>query len=784
MTRTADHSRTAAWWRVVAPACFVLLFSGLPLLGQSPEGMVVSRVEFLGLETVSEDYVRGLVKTRENQPFSVSQAREDANELLRSRKFLAARVTPAIEDGAIVAVFEVREKPTISSVRFLGNSVFTDEQLSSELQKLGLIEGNPLDEYQANIGREEILRMYREEGYGQVQVDFDRDLAREQQDILYKIDEGRRIRVRDVRFRGNDSIAKGELRSKVATQTVLWPFRKGVFDEEQADRDALNLQRFYRSRGYLDARVGYLLEDQTASDSDVSVVFVIEEGTLYSLTDVVIDGNGIFDEQRIRAAIQTSVGGAADREILNQDARRIELLYGEVGYIDTSVAANFEFTEESGVAVARFEITESPQYRFGRITIRGNETTQDRVIRRELKFFPQEPYNVRETALAERRLRETSLFTRATITPSLPDGELREALVEVEEGQHVNILFGVGVSTDNGIIGSVTIDNKNFDIFDWPRTFEEFATGQAFRGAGQRMRIQLEPGRELSRFRIDFTEPYLMDKPIRLDTSAYLFQRDREGYQEERLGFQIGVSKRFEGGILDRWAAEGTLRIENVDISEADALAPSDVREVRGDTILTSVRVGLVRDTTDSRLFPTEGYRLKLSYEQVGALGGDYTYGRPSAGITYYKTMAQDAFERKSVLALRADAAYIVGDAPVFDRFYAGGFGSLRGFSFRGVSPRKGILDTPVGGDFILLTAAEYSFPLYGENVRGVTFLDMGTVEKGLEIKDWRASVGFGLRVNVDYLGPVPLVFDFGFPIADAEDDDRQVFNFSFGASF
>ncbi|MGE3181915.1 MAG: outer membrane protein assembly factor BamA [Phycisphaerae bacterium] len=784
MTRAAVSSRFAGYRLFVALVFSFLVLVPHVAIAQAPEGLNVARVEFVGLETVSEDYTRGLVKTRENQPFSVDQAREDANELLRSRKFLAARVTPVIEDGNVVAVFEVREKPTISSLTFLGNTVFTEQQLEEELQKLGLIAGNPLDEYQANIGREEILRMYREEGYGQVQVEFDRDLARNEQRITYEITEGPRIRVRHVVFRGNDAFAKGELRSKVATQTVLWPFRNGAFDEEQADRDALNLQRFYRAKGYLDARVGYLLEDQTEADNDVSVVFVIEEGQLYSLQSVEITGNEIFDEARIRAEIQLAEGAPADRDILTQDARRIELLYGEVGYIDTTVNANFEFTEDSGVAVAKIVISESPQYRFGRITIRGNETTQDRVIRRELQFFPQEPYNVRETALAQRRLRETGLFTRAAITPSLPDGEFREALVEVEEGQHVNLLFGVGVSTDNGVIGSITIDNKNFDLFDWPRTFEEFLSGQAFRGAGQHLRIQLEPGVELSRFRIDFTEPYLADKPIRLDSSLYLFEREREGYQEGRTGFQIGLSKRFEGGILDRWAAEGTFRIENVDVSDVDALAPSDIRDARGNSFLTSVRVGLVRDTTDSRLFPTEGYRLKLSYEQIGALGGDYTYGRPSAGITYYKTLSQDAFERKSVLALRADAAYIVGDAPVFDRFYGGGFGSLRGFSFRGVSPRAGILDTPVGGDFILLTAAEYSFPLYGENVRGVTFLDMGTVEEGLEIRDWRASVGFGLRVNIDYLGPVPLVFDFGFPIARADEDDRQVFNFSFGASF
>jgi len=127
---------------------------------------------------------------------------------------------------------------------------------------------------------------------------------------------------------------------------------------------------------------------------------------------------------------------------------------------------------------------------------------------------------------------------------------------------------------------------------------------------------------------------------------------------------------------------------------------------------------------------------------------------------------------------------YITGDAPVFERFYAGGFGSMRGFAFRGISPREGIKKNRVGGDYILLTGGEYSFPLYGKTFRGVTFVDMGTVEADFGISSWRVAAGFGLRVQVDFFGPVPIVFDFGFPLIKTDRDNTQVFNFAFGASF
>ena len=187
---------------------------------------------------------------------------------------------------------------------------------------------------------------------------------------------------------------------------------------------------------------------------------------------------------------------------------------------------------------------------------------------------------------------------------------------------------------------------------------------------------------------------------------------------------------------------------------------------------------------TDSRVFPTQGYRFSVSWEQAGLLGGDYDFGKPAISYAWYKTVKTDILDRKSVLAVRADTAYIVGDAPVFERYYAGGFGSLRGFSFRGISPRDGVKHNRVGGDFIFLTGGEYSFPLYGKMFRGVTFLDMGTVEKSLGITTWRAAVGLGLRVQVDFFGPVPIVFDFGFPIAVGDRDNTQIFNFAFGASF
>lgn len=750
------------------------------------EGRVVEAVRLDGLQAISEGFVRRIIKTRAEQPFVRQQLQQDVRDLLQTRKFIDVRAETDAGATGVVVTFRLLEKPTIVSVDIEGNRALTDDKLYDEVT---VVAGGVLDMFEVTRSLESLRLRYREEGYYYAEVTLDQDLLESSNQVVFRVTEGPRVRVREIVFEGVRAFSEVQLRLKVKSNTALWIFRTGALDEEQADRDALAIQDFYRDAGHLDARVGYRLDFDEVSREDLTLVFVVEEGDQYRIRNLNVSGAETFEEARIREEFLLAPGAVLRREELDHDVKAVQTLYGEIGFVDVVVNADYEFAEEPGLVDLFFEINENARSKFGRITVRGNTNTKDEVVRRELRFFPGEDYNVVKTRQAERRLRDTGLFSKATITPLQDVDGFREALVEVEEAQNITFLIGAAVSTDSGLVGTLTLENRNFDLFDLPvgrgRDFwSEVIRGQAFRGAGQRLRLQAEPGSELSRFRIDFTEPYLFDLPLRFDTSLYLFSRGRDGYDEQRLGFQFGFSRRFESGLLKDWAGEVAFRFENVGIDDLQALAANDIRDARGDNFLTSLKLTIVRDTTDSRLFPTEGYRFSLGWEQVGAFGGDEFFGKPLASFNYYHTVDTDVFDRKSVLAFRTDVGYIAGEAPVYERFYGGGFGSIRGFSFRSVSPDQGIFNNRVGGDFILLTGAEYSFPLFAETVRGVTFIDMGTVEEEFTIEDWRVSVGFGLRIAVPFFGPVPIVLDFGFPIAEGDNDDTQVFNFSFGASF
>jgi len=796
-------ARTRARWTLAATV--VLLGFGMSVPAQVPanapddvpppplpepppselDGLIVRELRIEGLQAVDEAYVRNQMRTAPGTTFSTEQLQRDIGRLLRTGRFLDIRPEPVRVDDQVVLTVRIIEKPQVAAVVFEGNSEFKDKDLR---EALTFAEGDPLDLYEVQSGQEAIERLYREKGYAYAQVEFDETVLREEQRVVYRIVENQRVRVRKIRYVGNVTYPDGELTGQIETNTYLPIFRTGEFDPERVERDAAKLQTYYRERGFLDAEVGYELEFRDVARENLEIIFRISEGQRYTIREIRFEGNEVLDEEELLAAMQLRTGDPLVQSRLLADVRAIETAYGSRGYIYARVVPNWVFAEEAGQVVLTIAITEGELFRIGWIEVKGNMRTREKVVRRELRFFPEEIYDITKTRAAENRLEKLPLFTEATIEPIEPDPaapNVRDVLVSVEENPRTShFIAGLGASSDSGVVGNIVLENTNFDLGRWPRTWEEFFRGRAFRGAGQTFRIQLEPGTEFNRFRIDFREPYLMDKPIGLGTSFYLFERGRDGYDEERIGGQVSLDRTFEEGILTDWVGEIALRAEYVRVSDREAFAAKDIRDVEGGNYLSSVKLSLMHDTTDSQFNPSTGHRLHVSYEQAGAMGGDFYHGQLSSGYTQHWTVAIDDQDRRSVVSARVRGGQIIGDAPVFERFYAGGIGSMRGFDFRGISPRDGLRKNRVGGDFLLLGGGEYSFPLFGKALRGVFFADMGTVEENFGLSSWRAAVGAGLRVTLDMFGTVPMEFDFALPVSKDGDDDTRIFSFFIGLPF
>jgi outer membrane protein insertion porin family len=353
--------------------------------------------------------------------------------------------------------------------------------------------------------------------------------------------------------------------------------------------------------------------------------------------------------------------------------------------------------------------------------------------------------------------------------------------LRAEEGQTGKLMFGVGVNSDAGLVGSIILDEQNFDWRRWPTSWEDIANGTAFRGDGERFRLELVPGTEVQRYMVTYQDPFCMfleDKPVGLGLNGFYYQRFYPEWEEQRAGGRVSLGYQFTRDLT------GTLafRAQDVRISNPEFLTVPDLNVVLGHTQLYGFQAGLAHDTRDNQFLATEGHLLQASFEEVV---GSFSY--PHAEITFnqfFKLYERADLSGRHVLSLSTTVGISGDDTPIYERYYGGGFSTIRGFMFRGVSPRDPTTGMVVGGDFEWLNSIQYLFPITADDMlRGVVFVDGGTIQASSREWDheFRVAPGFGLRITVPMMGPAPIALDFAFPINAQPGDEKQVFSFFVG---
>ncbi|WP_425617684.1 BamA/TamA family outer membrane protein [Anatilimnocola sp. NA78] len=350
--------------------------------------------------------------------------------------------------------------------------------------------------------------------------------------------------------------------------------------------------------------------------------------------------------------------------------------------------------------------------------------------------------------------------------------------VFVEETRTGRFMFGVAVNSDAGVTGQITIDERNFDYARPATSWEDFANGTAWRGAGQGFRLEAQPGSQVQRYLISFTEPYFMNSNVSFSASAFYFDRGYYDYSESRYGGRLAWGYR----LTPDMSITGALRAENVNIFNPRVNTVQELNDALGKSDLFTGKVSLTHDTRDLPFMPTEGHMIELSYEQ--AFGSfDFPRGEVS-WYQYFMLHERPDGSGRHTIAVSSRLGFSGSQTPIYENYFAGGFSTMRGFSFRGASPIEN--GVRVGGEFQFLNSVEYFFPLTADDmVKGTVFCDFGTVERDIAVRpdNFRVAPGFGLRINVPALGPAPLALDFAFPVASATGDDEQIFSFFFGLS-
>ena len=350
-----------------------------------------------------------------------------------------------------------------------------------------------------------------------------------------------------------------------------------------------------------------------------------------------------------------------------------------------------------------------------------------------------------------------------------------DVYVDLEETQTGRFLLGVGVNSSAGIVGQIMLDERNFNWRRFPSSWQDVVDGTAWRGGGQRLRIEAAPGSEVQRYLINFQEPFLMNTPVALGLGASYYSRRFNDWNEQRMGGRISLGYQWvQSDVSTSFAYRG----ENVNISNISNPAEPQLSGVVGDNALHGFRVAVVNDTRDSAFLATQGHRFELWGE--GVIG---TFDYPRGGIDlrkYFLVRERPDHSGRHVVSASTKMQWTGSNTPVYDQFFAGGFATMRGFDFRGASPVSN--GVQVGGEFMWINSVEYMFPITADGMlHGVAFCDFGTVEPTIALDDFRVAPGFGLRITVPAMGPAPIALDFAWPVVRADTDELQVFSFNIG---
>jgi outer membrane protein insertion porin family len=373
-----------------------------------------------------------------------------------------------------------------------------------------------------------------------------------------------------------------------------------------------------------------------------------------------------------------------------------------------------------------------------------------------------------------------------------PGGGTMETLpftIQTEEAMTGRLQLGVGINSDAGLVGSLTLDEQNFDWTRWPSSWEDIRDGTAFRGAGQRFRIQAMPGiatiagtQPAQQYSVTFQDPYMFDTQVSLGLMGFYYDRIYTEYTDQRLGGRIALGYQ----LTPDFSATVAYRGQSIRILNPIDPALSVFQGILNRNLAShGFALTLTENKRDSDFMPTEGYFVEANFEEVL---GSFQYPHAELDARKYFTLFQrpDCSGRQ-VLTVAGRVGFTGDNTPIYDRYYIGGFSTLRGFQFRGASPS--VIDSAgqtvmVGGDFEVLGSIEYNYPITADDMlRGVVFCDTGTVEPSVSswTNAYRVAPGFGLRICVPAMGPAPIALDFAFPVAWQHGDRQEMFSFFMG---
>ncbi|HCC20494.1 MAG TPA: outer membrane protein assembly factor BamA [Verrucomicrobiales bacterium] len=745
---------------------FVMLGSIITAKAQNFEGKTISSVtiRFKGTKTVDEAKLRGFMGVRAGQKYSASNLDDDVRSLYESGLVDDVRWLAKPAGARVSLTAEIQTRAKVVAVGFRGNTRFSDRKLASVTK---LKAGGVMSDAAILSARRNIQDHYRGFGFADVGVSHriqkTPDVAGTAE-LMFMIQEGALAEVRKIRFIGNEAYDDKLLEKEMKTnEKGFFSFltKSGRIDPEKLDNDLDNVLDYYRDRGYL--RVSATLQRAPVGDGRVDLIITIREEAKYTVGNVGFGKMTVFQASELMPSLTLNSGDGYAVSKMRDDITMIRKYYGSRGYADAAVTPDIRNISPTSVSIT-YRIVEGRRYLVGRVTIEGNDKTQDRVIRRELPLKPGDNMNTVELETSRKRLQNMNYFNQvqATASPSDQAG-YRDINILVNEKKTGSISFGIGFSSVDSIVGYINLEQTNFDITNWGR----------FTGAGQRFNTRIQLGSERTDFRLSWQEPWFMGQRLALGTE--FFYRDAQYYSSEYEQSQHGFALSLRKPLGKRSYLRGEYRIEKIGIevdSATLALAGPESMFNRedGDYVRSALSLNYVYDSRDSNKLPRRGHKIDLGVSFAGGIvGGDVdVFVVSGSGSKHWSLWGDSILNVKgafNVADTHGDSKFV----PIFDRQHLGGPHSLRGFENRNVGPRDAATGEVLGGNTSAFASVEYTFPLI-ERVRGALFYDVGVVNASSWSfgSDIYHDAGFGLRLNLPF---GPLAIDYAIPLGTPSDD-------------
>ena len=771
----------------------------------------VSRIQVVSLsgaasQAALEQVVLSTIGTKVGQELNLPQLSKDVAALIKTPGIENAQTrVDTLEDGTRQVVFLITLRQRLQEIAFRGRNAIAEKKLRI-LVKSKL--GEPLNEHQIAADRKAIIEKYEKVGYRGTAVTHEiepmgkGDGAR----LTFVIVEQPRHKLKGVAFEGNTIFTDAELQDAILTKRAWWRyiFRVGNWYNEQLQ--ALDMNRIvslYGTKGYLDAQVTKVELRQEEDPLWVTPVYHIDEGICYHLRNVTISGNEKFSSEDLLKRRLLKTGMPYDTAMAERDLDAMKAPYQNLGYLDLDFRTTLNKDTENGAVDLSYQVTEGSPSRINQILISGNTYTADRVIRRELTILEDDLADARKIRQSKNRLDNLGYFSNVEILPKTTENpDRRDLSVQVEEKPTGSISVGAAFSTEDSVMGFLELSETNFSL-------QKLLKLEKPKGDGQRMRAYIGVGKDTSAVNISLTEPSLFDSPFELTNEVFLNTRYEDEYDERHIGYGLTLAwpvafhLPFIPEHTEYWRIAMGMRIEHIRISNLakeekfdpknDSTWPERwrypkgqlyaLKEDEGGEFANRLILSLSRDTRNHFVFPNRGSRVDLDLEYITrALGSYADYVKLHAGAELYLPVFEDIFLR---LAANAETVeHISGDdVKVFDRYFAGGFGTIRGFKRRYVSPVN-VNENPIGGSTMLVGTVEFIKPIKNFMFFKV-FCDVGNVwwdSFDADFGDLNASIGVGIQFRA-----LPVRLDYGYPIVtqnDHLDGAHGRFHFSITTSF